>query len=230
MSEFIGADVFAKLQSENTFQISDSELIKRIAFDLKAKPDEWNGLSFLNSPDPNNWDRLLYKVISFSPSGWETSHRQVVEFVKVLRYNWSKSIPELLETLDKHSIGVDDFFKLERKVTFKLSSLLSDINILQKEILNANDDISRFINWASNAFLPPVVYELEEFGLPRMITKKIHKSKYIDFTDKELNIHIAIEMLNEIGINKIKEIENLTFFDNYILDYFYDGIKKNEKQ
>lgn len=230
MSEFIGADVFAKLQSENTFQISDSELIKRIAFDLKAKPDEWNGLSFLNSPDPNNWDRLLYKVISFSPSGWETSHRQVVEFVKVLRYNWSKSIPELLETLDKHSIGVDDFFKLERKVTFKLSSLLSDINILQKEILNSNDDISRFINWASNAFLPPVVYELEEFGLPRMITKKIHKSKYIDFTDKELNIHIAIEMLNEIGINKIKEIENLTFFDNYILDYFYDGIKKNEKQ
>lgn len=229
MSEFIGADVFAKLQTENTFQISDSELIKRIAFDLKAKPDEWNGLAFLNSSEPNNWDRLLYKVISFSPGGWETSHTQMVEFVKVLRYNWSKTIPEQLEILDKFSIGVDDFFKLERKVTFKLSSLLSDINILQKEILNSNFDISRFINWTSNAFLPPVVYELEEFGLPRMISKKIHNGKYLDFTDKELDIHTAIEKLNEIGLEKIKLINDLTYFDNYILDYFYDGIKKNEK-
>ncbi|MBS1631353.1 MAG: DEAD/DEAH box helicase [Bacteroidetes bacterium] len=230
MSEFIGAEVFSRLQSENVFQISDSELIKRIAFDLKSKPDDWNGLAYLNSQNPQNWDRLLYKIINIVPGGWESAHRTFVEFVKILRNNWFKSIPELLSELDKYDVGVDDFFKLERKVTFKLASLLSDINILQKELLpEKNYDISRFVNWTSNAFLPPVVYQLEEFGLPRMISKKIHNAKLLSFTEEGLNIHLALERLNATGQEAVNNIDGLLDFDKYIIAYFFDGIKTNRE-
>lgn len=228
MTDILGAEEFARLQAENIFQISDTELIKKIAIDLKTNPDDWNGLAFLNSSNPQNWDRFLYKIIKIVPGGWDSPHKTFVEFVKILRNNWSKSIPELLGELDRYDVGVDDFFKLERKVTFKLASLLSDINILQKELLkDKNYDISRFINWTSNAFLPPVVYQLEEFGLPRMIAKKIQSSKLINFLEEGLNIHSVLDRFNEIGLDTVLEIDGLIDFDKYILDYFYDGIKTN---
>jgi len=100
----------------------------------------------------------------------------------------------------------------------------------QKEILKSkNYDISSFAAYISHAFLPSVVFQLEEYGLPRMISKKIHKSNLIDFYDSSLTIHQAIEIFNELGIESIKEKVDLDEFDKYILDYFYDGIKTNER-
>ncbi|AJH14816.1 DEAD/DEAH box helicase [Myroides profundi] len=229
MVNVLGLETFKKLQSENIFQTSDSELIKKIAIDMISNPDDWNGLGFLNNPYPKYWDRFLYKIINIVPSGWDTKHRTFVEFVKILRNNWFKSIPELLIELDKFEIGIDDFFKLERKVTFKLASLVSDINILQKEILkDKNYDISRFINWSSHAFLPKTVYQLEEFGLPRMISKKIQKSGLYSFIAPELTIHKVIDDLNSIGLEVISSIDTLMDFDKYILIYFFDGIRVNK--
>ena len=47
----------------------------------------------------------------------------------------------------------------------------------------------------------------------------------------KLTIHKAIEIFNEIGpkqlIERTKELDN---FDNYILDYFFDGIKITNAQ
>jgi len=229
MADIVGKDTFERLQAESIFQSSDSELIKRIALDMKINPHEWNGLGFLNSMFPFKWDRMLYKIIRLQPGGWESEYRPFVEFVKILRNNWFKSIPQMLQELEQYEIGVDDFFKLERKVTFKLASLLSDVNILQKEILEDKDyDISRFVSLASHAFLPSVVYQLEEFGMPRMISKKIHNNNLINFYDKELNIHSVLNLFNEIGIEKTLSIKTLSTFDSYIIEYFYDGIKVND--
>ncbi|MFL0182715.1 DEAD/DEAH box helicase, partial [Tenacibaculum maritimum] len=185
MSNILGVKVYEKLKEENVFQSSNMELIKRIAISLSETPEEWKGLGFLNSPRRDEWTRMLYKIIKLEPSGWDTKHSNIVEFTKVLRNNWFKTIPEILKDLEPLDIGLDDFFKLERKITFKLSALLTDVNNLQKEILTENYDISKFIGYVSNAFLPPVVFQLEEFGLPRMISKKIHKSKLINFHNKE---------------------------------------------
>ena len=228
MTSLLGDGIFKKLQSENIFQTSDSELIKKIAGDMLNNPEDWNGLGFLNSDDPKNWDRFLYKIINIVPAGWDAKHSTFVEFVKILRNNWFKSIPELLAQLNKYEVGVDDFFKLERKVTFKLASLVSDINILQKEILKTkNYDISRFISWCSHAFLPSTVYQLEEFGLPRMISKKMHQAKLYNFLSEGLNIHQVLSDLNQIGLEPILEIPTLQEFDKYILKYFFDGIRIN---
>lgn len=232
MSSILGFQVYENLKGESVFQSSNSDLIKKIAIDLKTNPDEWNGLYYLNEFNPQNWDRLLYKIINLQPGNWEAKNKTFVEFIKIIAHNWRKSIPELLNELEDYDIGIDEFFKLERNVTYKFSSLLKDLNALQKEILVGKGyDISKFIGYCSQAFLPKVVFQLEEYGLPRMISKKLHESEVIDFYNKELTIHKVIEIFNQIGQEKlIKRTRGLDSFDNYILDYFFDGIKITNTQ
>lgn len=232
MSELIGVQVYEELKAESVFQSSNSELIKTIAIDLTKNPDEWNGLYYLNEFKPENWDRLLYKIIKLQPGNWDTGYKTFVEFIKIIAYNWRKSIPELLKELEDYDVGIDDFFKLERNVTYKFSALLQDLNSLQKRILKSKSyDITRFMTLCSQAFLPKVVFQLEEYGLPRMISKKLHESEVINFFDSELTIHSAITQFNEIGkettIERTKDLDN---FDKYILDYFFDGIKITNAQ
>ncbi|OPB92599.1 DEAD/DEAH box helicase [Elizabethkingia occulta] len=226
MSSLLGIDVYKRLREESLFQSSDSELIKEIAIDMSTNPNNWYGLSYLNSVKRDNWDSSIYRIINLKPGHWETKSSTFVAFIKILSNNWFKSIPELLKMLEPYDVGIDEFFKLERNVSFKFSSLVKDVNTLQKEILkHKNYDISRFVSWTSHAFLPSVVFQLEEYGLPRMISKKIHSSKLIDFYDSNLTIHKTIEILNNIGINTIFKTVKLDEFDRYILEYFYDGIK-----
>ncbi len=232
MTTIMGFQVYEKLKSESAFQSSNSDLIKKIAIDLKTNPDEWNGLYYLNEFKPQNWDRLLYKIINLQPGNWEAKNKTFVEFIKTIAHNWNKSIPELLNELEDYDVGIDEFFKLERNVTYKFSSLLKDVNALQKEILVGKGyDISKFIGYCSQAFLPKVVFQLEEYGLPRMISKKLQESEIINFYNKELTIHKAIEIFNQIGQKQlIERTKGLDNFDNYILDYFFDGIKITNAQ
>jgi len=227
MSDLVGIKVYERLKSESVFQSSNSELIREIAIDLTKNPEDWNGLYYLNEFKPENWDRLLYKIIRLQPGNWETNYKTFVEFIKIIAHNWRKTIPELLKDLEDYDIGIDDFFKLERNVTYKFSSLLQDVNSLQKEILKGKGyDISRFISLCAHAFLPKVVFQLEEYGLPRMISKKLQNSGLIDFYSKDLTIHNAIDIFNKIGLeNVLKNTDDLDDFDRYILDYFYEGIK-----
>jgi hypothetical protein len=227
MSELLGESVYRQLKEESAFQSSNAELVKSIAIDMSQDLDSWNGLMYLNNYKPDQWEFYLYKIIRLQPGIWETGYTTFVEFIKILSKNWYKSIPELLKELEEFDVGINDFFKLERNVTFKFASLLKDVNTLQKRILKRNIDISKFIKWISYAFLPPVVFQLEEYGLPRMISKKIHQANVIDFTNSELNIHNTIDLLNEIGIDKIIQRVPLDDFDIYILKYFYEGIKIN---
>ncbi len=228
MSELLGRNVFDRLKDEAAFQSSNSDLIKAIAVDMSRNPNNWNGLSYLNSANRDHWDKSLYTIINLQPGNWETKSSSFVAFIKALRNNWFKTIPELLEELQPHDIGINEFFQLERNVSFKFASLLKDVNTLQKEILTEkNYDISRFVAYVSHAFLPSVVFQLEEYGLPRIISKKLHHADVINFYNRELTLHDAIQQFLDIGMSKlVKEVE-LDDFDKYILEYFYDGIRIN---
>lgn len=136
-------------------------------------------------------------------------------------------MPELLQELDEVGVGLDSFFKLERNVTFKLASLIADINVLQKSILNSGIDLSPFVSKLSSAFLPTVVYQLEEYGLPRMITKKIHKAGLINFEDPDLTLNNAILKFQEINYEDVVHRAELDPFDVYIYNYFLDGIAQS---
>ncbi len=232
MSDLLGKETYDRLLNENIFQANDPDFIKDTARQMVSNSNEWNGLSYLNSDDIEDWDRLLFKIINLKPGKWgdgvySVQHRKFVSFVKILANNWNKTIPDLLDELDEFDINIDQFFKLERIVTFDLSSLISDINTLQNEILNNDTDISPFISKLSHAFLPSVVYQLEEYGLPRMISRKLHKKGIIDFFDENLTIHKAIEKFHQIGKENLLSQPFFDNFDKYIIEYFYDGISFN---
>jgi hypothetical protein len=231
MTEILGEESFKRLQRENKFHITNGPLILSIAKDMKNDPNSWNGFGFLNSTNTESWGRLLHKMLYLQP-GWEATHTAFVEFVKALSSNWERSIPTILRSLSEHEVDIEKFFKLERTATFKLAALVHDVNILQKEILNnPNSDVSPFIAKLSHAFLPSVVYQLEEYGLPRMISKKIHAAKAINFFEEGLTIHKAIEIFNSIGLTNLRaSIPNLDRFDVWVLQYFYEGITHLSKQ
>lgn len=223
MTELVG-EAYYDLKKQSILQLADSDLLKQIAGSMKSTPNSWNGLSYLNSPNPDDWERMLYKILKIESNEWGCTHSQFVDFVKVISRNWDLSIPELLSQLDDSGIGLDLFFKLERNVSFKLAALVGDVNILQKHILHNGTDLSAFQARLSSAFLPPIVYQLEEYGLPRMISKRIQEEKLFDFEDSDLKIEDALKFFREIGIDGLKTSLSIHPFESYVIDYFYDGI------
>lgn len=224
MIGYLGKISFDKLHKEQSFLTSNPAIILAIAHEIFNNPQLWNNVIFLNSADPQKWTDFLFGALKFT-TGIGDSHTIVVNFIKLLSKNWEYSLPQLLSKMEKSEIKIEDFFNLERNVTYKLSSVLHDINILQKNILKKNNDISPFVTKLSNAFLPPLVYQLEEYGLPRMISKKIHEAKIIDLLDPAIKIQKCLLIfkfiLDENIFDKIQSFDN---FDKYIIRYFYQGI------
>ena len=224
MKSALGPDALERLQREGSLITSDMALITDIAHEVLRNQSRWRAFGFLNSDDTENWGWILGKILKLSPGGWDCSHSTFVEFIKVLSNNWHLSIPELLDELDELQIGIEQFFRLERNATFKLSALINDINVIQKEILKERAiDASPFISALSKAFLPSCVLALEEYGLPRMLAKKLQEAKMIDFSG-ELKLHEALQQLRILRPRIQNELPNLHHFDRYVLDYFYEGI------
>lgn len=225
MNDLLGVHVYEELRQNSFFQSSNSDLIKNIAIDMTRSPDDWHCLACLNGDDESIWNNALYKVINMLPGKWDAKYSDFVEFIKVIKFNWIKTIPEMLSLLEDIDLGINDFFKLERNVSFKFSSLINDINTLIKFILtDRNINISRFATACSYAFLPPAVFKLEEYGLPRMVSRKIHLSGIMNLADEDLTISDAIDYFKNMGLLEISKNVELDEFDLYFLEYFYEGI------
>lgn len=98
-----------------------------------------------------------------------------------------------------------------------------DIRKKVKEVLRSN--ISLFLAKAANAFLPKLVYQLEEYGLPRTLSRKIQNSGLIDLENDEMEVSDIIEEFKKIGYDKLTEsIQDIHQFEKFILKYFYSGI------
>jgi len=229
MSNIIGEDEFARLRRDNVLHDSDSDFLLHLATDMYNHPEEWNGFAFLNSDSPHHWERMLYKLLNFKSTGWESRYSHIVAATKAMSENWRWHLSRILDQLEDDGIGIDDFFKLERTITYKLSALISDANELYKIIINPEVDVARFIGSVSRAFLPGPVYSLEEYGLPRMISKKIQQSKLMDFTRPDFGLNDAIKQFQEIGLDRVLKVVPLTAFDRYVLRFFYDGITPTEQ-
>lgn len=91
-------------------------------------------------------------------------------------------------------------------------------------IVDPSVDISGFIGRMSRAFLPSAVYNLEEYGLPRMISKKIHSSGFINFLSPNMDLSAALERFNDLGLDSVLTIKSLGPFDRFIVKFFFDGI------
>jgi hypothetical protein len=224
----IGKNNYSNIFKGNLLQTIDNQLALKIIVSL-INDNDWNGFEYFLSTNPEAWDRLLYKIIYLS-SDWQSKYSNIVEFVKVLYYNWHKTIPEMIDELDDMQISINEFFKLEKIVSFKLAALLNDVNVLYGICRNKQTDISPFISNISYAFLPKLVYQLEEFGLPRMLSRKIVKNGIIDLEDNTLDIYDVIAKFKALGQKSIISQIEANNIEKYILEYFFDGIMINKKK
>ncbi len=92
-----------------------------------------------------NGTRCCIKCSNLSPAVGILHGRSVVNVTKAIAYNWRDDLPQIISSLRQNGISIEDFFKLERTVTFKLSALLGDANELHKIIVNPSVDISGFV-------------------------------------------------------------------------------------
>lgn len=138
---------------------------------------------------------------------------------------WKQSIPYIYRRVAKYGITYENMFAYERKISFELASVVSLINIIKQTVYPGSPDISMFISRISNAFLPKLVFQLEEYGLPRMISKKVQQSGLIDLEDYSKEVNDVINEFIQIGMERlVNSLNDLHPFDLYIIRYFYDGI------
>ncbi|RBQ06789.1 DEAD/DEAH box helicase [Pedobacter miscanthi] len=229
----LGTGVYKSLRLHNQLNTSNEELVYKIAVELKDNYGEYKSLKMLHAAKPEKWDYILGKLIFLNAQSirWAEDregkqYKDARKYIQVLSKQWTTSISNLLKELEPDEIGIEDFFTLEKKVCHSFASYLHDFNVLNR-IINPLDfiDITPFITKCSNAFMPGVVLELEEYGLPRMITKKIHHVNVIHFNET-MNIDTAIVNFKRVGKKLIVERcgKFIEEFDEFILDNFYENI------
>ena len=124
------------------------------------------------------------------------------------------------------SISSCPLFMLEKDLTYSVASLLQNCNAINMALHGNAADLTSFINRLKVAFLPPRIYDLEEYGLPRMISRKIHSSGLLDL-ERDVSLAVMLDELRKLGRESvIHKVPGLSGFDEYILDHFFDGIRK----
>ena len=81
MSNLVGGVAYEKLLENNLFQSCKADTIKKIARSLKYSPNDWKGLSYLNSNIPTHWEKSLYQALRFAGQMGDR-HQKIVVFIK----------------------------------------------------------------------------------------------------------------------------------------------------
>lgn len=220
MMNALGAENFRQIRKLSIFKSCDPRILKSLIEKLKVNPNWPRGYAALAATNTYNWREPVLDVVSLLG---DNMARLIKIAIWKMPDNWTRSIAEVYSELS--DISYEDLFSAERYLSYNLCSTLSVINILKKSFDPTSPDISLFIGRAANAFLPKLVYQLEEYGLPRMISRKIQNSGLINLEDDSVEISEIIKQFNNIGREKvIQGLNNLLPFDKFIINYFYDGI------
>lgn len=219
----LGQELYKEIKNELLSSNPKYGTVKRVIKELRENSQKWKGLNYLNSENVSEWGTYLKQLLFLFNRHWDVKYDAVVGFIQKTSNNWNLAMPQILDELGEYDIGIDEFFSLEKQTTYDFAQFLALFNRLQKSLQDASIDISPFIAKLGKAFLPPAVLQLEEFGLPRMISRKIQNSGIINFEDG-LDIHSAIQQFKDLGCERVKSIEGIDDFDKYIIDYFFDGI------
>lgn len=220
MIDALGVDNFNQIRKLSLYRSCDPRILKQLVEKLKVNPNWPNGYSALALANTYNWREPIMDVISLLG---DNMARLIKIAIWKMPDNWKRSIADIYSELS--DVSYEDLFSAERYLSYNLCSTLSIINVLKKSLNPESPDISGFIGRAANAFLPKLVYQLEEYGLPRMISRKIQDSGLINFEDESIEISEIIEQFNNIGQeNLIENLKDILPFDKFIINYFYEGI------
>jgi hypothetical protein len=224
--KLIGKEGYVYLKQQKALKSSSINRMIEIAKKIRSNPNTWSKIRFISDPSHPSWESTIYNILKIEAT-FGIQHKIFVDFLKVLTHYKNEIIPNIPKLLIRLKINVDTYFKLERKLSFEFSSLLNDINNIQKILLSEYSiNIDNYVHQCSYAFLPKNVFLLEEYGLPRMVTKKLYPLLYpgLNPDDNETNIH---ELLNDLAQLKNLNLSDLTIlseFERYILEFFLDGI------
>ncbi len=198
MMDALGAENFRQIKKLSIFKSCDPRILKLLIEKLKANPNWPRGYTALAATNTYNWREPILDVVDLLG---DNMARLIKIAIWKMPDNWTRSIADIYSELS--DISYEDLFSAERYLSYNLCSTLSVINVLKKLFDPTSPDISLFVGKAANAFLPKLVYQLEEYGLPRMISRKIQDSGLINFEDDSVEISEIITQFNNIGREKI---------------------------
>lgn len=199
--------------------------IRSTASELMEDANSFKTLALFYSDNVKDWNAPL-RDCYFHLGHMDIMDWQFIRFVKILSKNWQMTIPDMLKEMERQGVAIDinTFFEYERMVAFDMSSLLGKVNTILKYVRKGAKDISPFIVRVTHAFLPKLVYELEEYGLPRMISRKIQDSGLIDLEQTDKSVNDILMVFHDIGYEKLTTNIELNGFEKYIIKFFYKGI------
>ena len=228
MDQFLGKGGYRQVMKETASQSVSKLILTNIIEEMRKDLPHWKKcLMGLVVPSPQGWRNALFLMMPLlrKVKYFDGRDTRMVDIIQSFSHNWSKSIPELLQGLSQYNLSVEDYFELEKILSFDFVSLLQSINAIAKRIIDPDIDISSFIVKVSNAFLPPLVFELEEYGLPRMISRKIQASGLINLEREGVSINDLIEEFQNLGAEQILRASQLSSeIERFILFHFFDGI------
>ena len=225
MVELIGADHYHNLKELPIVQAASPIVFRDMVETIIANPEWPTNHSALLRYYTFDWREPLDDVIKASSCG---NVRNMQIAVWKMSENWYRSTSEVIAELENRGVPVDDFFSLERSISYNLSTTLALINAIRLELVEGAVDLSPFVSRLSYAFLPRLVYQLEEYGLPRMISKKLSMAGMFDFENDEKEISDIISEFQKIGYKRVvAALPDKHPFDEYVLAHFFDGIKRN---
>lgn len=224
IAEKYGGAFYRKVFLENSLVYISPEKLDNAVRTVKNNRQP---LATLLNPDPIAWTGALSEIIKwlYRDCHSEEERMKLISFIEFLPNNWTTPTREMIETMQlRFGITLKDYFDLEKDVVFPVASLIQDCNLINLALHPEDTDLSPFVKSLSRAFLPPRVYELEEYGLPRMISKKINASGLIDL-ESDYPIDMVLDNFRSCGREKLKRnVPGLNEFDDFVIDYFYDGI------
>lgn len=222
-----GSGLFRKIRSVLKDNIFNIDQVSVILEEMTEKTDVWNDKNlnrFLNF-DTKNWS---FRITSSIARHINLHEYRPLAIIQAMALNWDLTVPEIIKRLPEklqNDRAVEKYFELERKITYKFANALSVFVSIYNCLRGTNIDLSSPISRIASAFLPKVVYQLEEYGLPRSLSKKITDEGLIVLDDPSMTITKAISSFKEIGKDRLyNAIPSRHDFEKYILDYFYSGI------
>lgn len=223
LKKILGIQVFNQIRNNASIKGASPSLVLKLARKIASNRNWPLGYSSFGTDNTFAWRQPIIEI--FKELKDTKKAKQINLGLWIFSENWRTPIPNLVQRFEKYNIKASDIFKLERDITYKIPTVLSIIYTIKSALYENTTDIRPFIKNATNAFLPKNVFELEEYGLPRMLSKKINDAQLIDLEDENMPISKVIEKIKEIGLETITtQCSNLHPFDIYILKYFFEGI------
>lgn len=225
IEDVFGAGSYTTFKTSLSFSAVPPSKLIHLGQCIRKDLSKYRGLKTLNSNNVNDWnDVALYAVLRLK-GGVGCDYSDFIRYLKAITNNWTLTIPDILSGLRSSGITIEKYFELEKQITFAFPAFLSDVVSIYNIFADEKIEISTFIAKCNSAFLPKLVYEIEEYGLPRMLSRKFQDANLVNFEDNNLTIHDIIKHLLDISRHGVyKQIPNLTSFEKYIIAVFYEGI------